>query len=94
MTGECEPIYLAQHFTSTTTNIGSIFSPVLKVYKLVYILLRDVIYYFSYGDLWYYRKTLSPGDLSMGKMSMRTCSLRPGDPPRPSPGPEMLLNGN
>ncbi|XP_073685453.1 roquin-2 [Garra rufa] len=41
-----------------------------------------------------FRKTLSPGDLSMGKMPMRTCSPRPGDPPRPSPGPEMLLNGN
>ncbi|CAM4730560.1 unnamed protein product [Leuciscus chuanchicus] len=41
-----------------------------------------------------FRKTLSPGGLNMGKMQMRTCSPRPGDPPRPSPGPEMLLNGN
>ncbi|XP_026128800.1 roquin-2-like [Carassius auratus] len=40
------------------------------------------------------RKPLSPGDLSMGQMSMRTCLPRHGDPPRPSPGPEMLLNGN
>ncbi|XP_051764443.1 roquin-2 isoform X3 [Ctenopharyngodon idella] len=41
-----------------------------------------------------FRKTLSPGGLNMGKMQMRTCSPRPGDPRRPSPGPEMLLNGN
>lgn len=92
MTGEFEPTYLAQHLTSATTNIGSIFSPVLKVDTLVYLLLRDLIYYLSYGDLWYYRKTLSPGNFNMGKM--RTCSPRPGDPPRPSPGPGMLLNGN
>ncbi|XP_057176833.1 roquin-2 isoform X1 [Triplophysa rosa] len=39
-----------------------------------------------------FRKTFSPGGLSMGKIPM--CSPRPGDPPRPSPGPEVLLNGN
>ncbi|XP_051971855.1 roquin-2-like [Xyrauchen texanus] len=36
-----------------------------------------------------FRKTLSPGGLSIGKMPMRTCSPRPREPP----GPEMLLNG-
>ncbi|XP_051972925.1 roquin-2 [Xyrauchen texanus] len=41
-----------------------------------------------------FRKTLSPGGLSIGKIPMRTCSPRPGDPPRPSPGPKMLLKGN
>ncbi|XP_017213498.2 roquin-2 [Danio rerio] len=40
-----------------------------------------------------FRNTLSPGGLSMRKIPIRTCSPRLGDSRRPSPGPEMLLNG-
>uniref|UniRef100_A0A672L8H0 RING-type E3 ubiquitin transferase n=1 Tax=Sinocyclocheilus grahami TaxID=75366 RepID=A0A672L8H0_SINGR len=54
----------------------------------------EVTFRLSLESLDCFGKALSPGDLSMGKMQMRTCLPRPGDPPRPSPGPEMLLNGN
>ncbi|XP_055064974.2 roquin-2 [Misgurnus anguillicaudatus] len=41
-----------------------------------------------------FRKTFSPGGLSMGKIPLSMCSPIPGETPRPGPGPEVLLNGN